>query len=169
MKQIGLAVIQYTQDYDEYYFPTQPTTASSPGADAYTFASLLLPYTKSDQLFICPSGSRTIRDNTMGAPIAVADYKWVMNSPPWAKRAEGHYAFLQALAGRALSDVPAPATTGMICDAGWYLWNSTFDNAVQGSTRHLEGSNFGYADGHVKWQAIQKNPAAVCYIISTCP
>lgn len=45
LKQIGLATIQYVQDYDEYY----PTTT-----DYSTFESELLPYTKNSQIFVSP-------------------------------------------------------------------------------------------------------------------
>jgi prepilin-type N-terminal cleavage/methylation domain-containing protein len=45
LKQIGLAVIQYTQDYDE----------GMPRTYAPGFRDVLQPYIKSKQIFICPS------------------------------------------------------------------------------------------------------------------
>lgn len=49
LKQIGLAMIQYTQDYDER-LPRNDTTTN-----VGTWVDILYPYTKSDQIFVCPS------------------------------------------------------------------------------------------------------------------
>jgi prepilin-type N-terminal cleavage/methylation domain-containing protein/prepilin-type processing-associated H-X9-DG protein len=56
MKQQGLGVMQYTQDYDEkypqaYYYPDN---SSSSGGYAH-WSGLIQPYVKSNQLFVCPS------------------------------------------------------------------------------------------------------------------
>ena len=48
LKQIGLGLLQYTQDYDEKF----PPAASS--ADAYGWANAVQPYVRSTQLFQCP-------------------------------------------------------------------------------------------------------------------
>ena len=54
LKQIGLGLIQYTQDYDE----TQPFD-QLPGVATYagTWMDVVQPYIKSDQIFNCPSHS----------------------------------------------------------------------------------------------------------------
>ena len=46
LKQIGLGILQYTQDYDEHY-PSGTTMAE--------WKPKLMPYLKSEQIFICPS------------------------------------------------------------------------------------------------------------------
>src|SRR5579875_455897 len=48
-KQIALAVIQYTQDYDEY-FPT----GLGPAWDPDTWTNETVPYIKSYAVFVCP-------------------------------------------------------------------------------------------------------------------
>jgi len=57
LKQIGLAGIQYSQDYDETICPSLMNpgnaNAASPAQDSYI--DLLQPYTKSIQVFMCPS------------------------------------------------------------------------------------------------------------------
>ncbi|HEX8463124.1 MAG TPA: DUF1559 domain-containing protein, partial [Abditibacterium sp.] len=56
MKQMGLGVIQYTQDYDEK-FPQAywyPDNSGSGGGYAH-WSGTIQPYIKSEQLFVCPS------------------------------------------------------------------------------------------------------------------
>ncbi len=65
LKQIGLGVIQYTQDYDEkypraYYGYPDPSGAGQPGNDIikdYKWMDVVQPYVKSTQVFNCPSDS----------------------------------------------------------------------------------------------------------------
>src|SRR6478609_5300940 len=49
LKQIGLGLVQYTQDYDERYMPFQYDSS------LVSWPMLVQPYIKSSQLFICPS------------------------------------------------------------------------------------------------------------------
>ena len=60
LKQIGLGVIQYTQDYDNNY-----SLATSVSQDQTT-TSPLQPYLKSVQLFKCPSDSAAATVNSYG-------------------------------------------------------------------------------------------------------
>jgi prepilin-type N-terminal cleavage/methylation domain-containing protein len=64
MKQMGLGLMQYTQDHDEtmppaYYYNTcSPNAAPSGGYDAsgiIQWSGLVQPYVKSTQIFVCPS------------------------------------------------------------------------------------------------------------------
>ncbi len=65
LKQIGLGLIQYSQDYDEvliadWYSPnTSPgdTTAATAANPAYKWMDAAYPYIKSEQIFICPSAT----------------------------------------------------------------------------------------------------------------
>src|SRR5690606_38632404 len=50
-KQLGLAALQYTQDYDERLFGHY----SSEGGVQKTWMNRLQPYMKSTQIFVCPS------------------------------------------------------------------------------------------------------------------
>src|SRR4028119_916482 len=55
-KQVGLGILQYTQDYDETY-PTGMTEGISPeGATVRGtgWAGQIYPYVKSAQVFVCP-------------------------------------------------------------------------------------------------------------------
>jgi prepilin-type N-terminal cleavage/methylation domain-containing protein/prepilin-type processing-associated H-X9-DG protein len=58
LKQIGLGIAMYTQDYDEklvsYAYP--PPVQGDPGN--YGWQVALMPYVKSTQLFVCPSATK---------------------------------------------------------------------------------------------------------------
>src|SRR5690606_17877441 len=67
LKQIGLGIMMYVQDYDEKYPPYQtPNAATPPGgwqsnwqentAEVWIWQQIIQPYTKSMQVFVCPSG-----------------------------------------------------------------------------------------------------------------
>jgi prepilin-type N-terminal cleavage/methylation domain-containing protein/prepilin-type processing-associated H-X9-DG protein len=66
LKQIGLALLQYQQDWDEtlaadWYGP-QPNNQSDPASYAnarYKWMDAIYPYIKSEQLFACPSDRRS--------------------------------------------------------------------------------------------------------------
>jgi prepilin-type N-terminal cleavage/methylation domain-containing protein len=54
-RQIGTAVSMYTQDYDGNFVPAQlPPTGPN-----YSWPTMIYPYVKNDQLFVCPSGERS--------------------------------------------------------------------------------------------------------------
>ncbi len=55
MKQIGLAMMMYVQDYDETYPCALVAEADSATPSGITFISSIRPYTKSDAIWTCPS------------------------------------------------------------------------------------------------------------------
>ena len=65
LKQIGLGIIQYAQDFDGYMPPaTLPQSDSSSGGcttgtPVYSWPTLMFAYVKSEQVFVCPSGEET--------------------------------------------------------------------------------------------------------------
>jgi prepilin-type N-terminal cleavage/methylation domain-containing protein/prepilin-type processing-associated H-X9-DG protein len=67
LKQIGLAMLQYSQDYEETYpLPYYQTSASSPATNTTTsWPRIIQPYVKSTALFRCPSDPGT-PGNTVG-------------------------------------------------------------------------------------------------------
>ena len=58
LKQIGLAMSQYTMDYDK----RMPNVSLS--GEAYGWADALQPYLKSTALYHCPTRTRLVADNT---------------------------------------------------------------------------------------------------------
>ncbi len=185
LKQLGLASMQYTQDYDEKYcraigWQTVQPTAAEGGAwsnfGAWHWAHLLYPYTKSMQLVICPSGDSA----TIAQPYA-GHYGANYNIMNWTSSGA-----VNTPAEVSLAQVQSPASTYLLMDGGSYTLNASsaimpggsffYMSGACGPTgtsqnaypltgfnlsdcqtgRHLGGSNVAYADGHVKWQPYQK-------------
>ncbi len=53
MKQIGVGLMMYEQDYDEQYPPSQIGT----GTAIVSWPTLMFPYIKNEQVFVCPSAT----------------------------------------------------------------------------------------------------------------
>lgn len=187
LKQLALGVVQYTQDFDERY-PLLVIDSSQPGmfetgasftpySSAVTWCDRIMPYVKSQQVFYCPSVSKS-------------------NSTTYNFRAFSHYGiniFISKTFNRdfykqpileqfPVSSVQRASEVVMLADTrvqqpdivGSYIYSSNFQNplvvnyvAFPGcnavspvfdpvSGRHLEGSNYAFLDGHVKWMRVQK-------------
>jgi prepilin-type N-terminal cleavage/methylation domain-containing protein/prepilin-type processing-associated H-X9-DG protein len=122
MKQIGLGVLQYTQDYDEYY----PAANFYVGADHLagylpnTWRHAVYPYVKSKQIYACPS-SGTKAENLWqpnfndGAgtiekyPVSYTGNRWAMGDLSTCDGAS-------PLGVRKLSTLHSPATTVFVID-----------------------------------------------------
>lgn len=145
-KQIGLAFLQYVQDYDERI----PNRAL--GNINLQDSDMLQPYLKSLQVFACPSQT-TVTDSS-GVDIA--------------QRPNGvnavSYAYSFKLADTAtpnhLAAIPEISRTTLICDirgsvdrsAPLNYLNSTGGNRrFEPAMRHLDGAGMTFLDGHVKW------------------
>ncbi len=169
LKQIGLGMLQYAQDYDE----TLVTRGYSYEQDKMRWTDLLQPYLKSGQILNCPSAPRA------------NDY---VPLPTRTGNTHGSYAINYAYYGAGdaytppsmddgikLSKVGAASTTVWVLDnrlelgsdysyACWWSGPANFggysvtngmpgivgENATGSAARHLETSNVLYMDGHVK-------------------
>ena len=159
LKQIGLGIAQYTQDYDEK-FPTRTGGNAPVSSNTGGVWIILQPYLKSEQIYQCPSET-----NAPGgaASSAYSDYQYnLLLGFDQATSAERGLA-ISALTQSALTvmandsvtsypdnysagcgGTPAPAFT---CAAA----KAVYDNGFTGSSqRHLETQNFLFTDGHVK-------------------
>ena len=160
LKQIGLGMLQYTQDYDERYLVQNIPVGQH-------FGYLLQPYLKSTQILMCPSatGSATVFNGTTTtpatttAPIDQVDHIWTYpaNVPvAGVPSISGSYGLNPQLSDISVAKVTAPSTTGMFFDSIWPQVDGinasakNFSSAGDAS-RHFDGINIGYADGHVKW------------------
>lgn len=139
LKQLSLGLLQYAQDYDERL----PRNNYSDSATDHNFVgnlySILNPYLKNSQIWICPS-----RTNNPG----YWQNGWTMNA--------------------SLGSIDNVVGTVLICDAAYWLdtfWkphsyptvpiaSGDANNRLQTIQMHNDGLNFAFCDGHVKWQRL---------------
>ena len=134
LKQIGLATLQYVQDYDTRM--PQYTRISSIN---HTAQVKINPYIANLQIWACPSGSVNYFyyfDNWPGAPATF------LGSYGWNNR---------------LNSVKEGALTNQVETAMWSdardLFTILLENSRYRTTaRHNDGGNMVYVDGHAKWQ-----------------
>ncbi len=159
LRQIGMGMMQYAQDNDELFLPDQTDAKQA-------FPTTLFPYTKSEQIFICPSGTRTVATTT--TPLEKKDALW-QTPPAWLARARGHYGINSELTFDpvGLADVINPTQTAMFFDCSWY--DANIPEPALDATRHFEGINICYADGHVKWLNLLRNPDGLLFEVDPSP
>jgi prepilin-type N-terminal cleavage/methylation domain-containing protein/prepilin-type processing-associated H-X9-DG protein len=158
LKQLGLAFMQYTQDYDEklpntahgdagknlrdgwmYYtaFPAQDTANSFQPA-----AGSLYPYSKSAQIFVCPSDSLGQRS---GNSYAVNECLFTATTNSNFRAGKSQAAFDETTRWMLLTEESQGNTNTSSTDDGYMIIANQFTN------RHLDGTNLLFLDGHVKW------------------
>ncbi|MDR3708476.1 MAG: DUF1559 domain-containing protein [Capsulimonadaceae bacterium] len=181
LKQIGLAFVQYCQDYDEAtpyacYTDAASYCGASNALHGTSAGFLLNPYIKTTQVWRCPSDSATV-----GAVTTSGTYGG------WNNISYGYnFYFLEmwqntkeaAPTPIQLSQLQFPASdmvfVGAWCGTANWFWlldnTTTFSQRIEGSENaqtwgtnsnyvacpalaagHNAGGNASYADGHVKW------------------
>jgi prepilin-type N-terminal cleavage/methylation domain-containing protein/prepilin-type processing-associated H-X9-DG protein len=191
LKQIGLAAIQYQQDYDGIYTPSMlnnrsdyVTTNEYNNNTVPSFYDLLQPYTKSAQLFVCPSrrrgptaaGSVSYTERPMSYGLNLGTNRDPGNTCDgpgrWYQQANAGWAVCAPVKD---SSVVEPARTIYAGDSygrsnhegndSLFISKAAISVAADGSGssslalqwRHLETINFLFCDGHVK--ALNKGAA----------
>lgn len=143
-KQLALGLRMYVQDYDGYFVPAaDPFT--SPGG----WSERVSPYLKSVQLFQCPS------ESTKQGNIALdyTDYYYNWNLGP--DTGPAHEAAVDFTANTILLGEGASRESNYSCSglgSGECLIGLLIENIpASAPQRHLEGGNYTFVDGHVKW------------------
>jgi prepilin-type N-terminal cleavage/methylation domain-containing protein len=169
LKQIGLGIMQYVQDYDERY-PINATSIGLSGTFDFMSASATVnplrsiqPYLKSTQVFICPSATKST-DPTY-APTTISDTNYEINGVIFRNSTESAPLAMSAIASAASTimvherlnrmnlsqNLPYVAGDGKV--SYWHNWYTAEPPAFEVfSNLHFEGGNLIYADGHVKWR-----------------
>lgn len=166
LKQVGLGVIQYVQDHDERY-PLYYYAENSTNLYWYNFIE---PYTKSTQIYRCPSSphrNKLMQYGNYGANRSVlysVNNATTLHTARIVSSATSYMIFDAGSVGMLSTDVTAPSRDDREYIPGTGPGSpsnlSTSDNWKSGysdlevdftSGRHFGGVNMLYADGHVKW------------------
>jgi prepilin-type N-terminal cleavage/methylation domain-containing protein/prepilin-type processing-associated H-X9-DG protein len=157
MKQLALAEQQYAQDYDECLVPTYTTTAGG-----RAFPELLNPYTKTPQIWRCPSDPVPWLPGGTYPPLSFLSNYNVhvqIDYAPFQPKSMAeiyHPADVIGFAPNAGGNPPG-VTGALTCQTG--CWGTTGSAASGGYLpwarinlqRHNGGSNYEFLDGHAKW------------------
>jgi prepilin-type N-terminal cleavage/methylation domain-containing protein/prepilin-type processing-associated H-X9-DG protein len=163
LKQIGLGILQYTQDYDEKmppYFGSeiQPDpyikpdgTKMVPDVASGGFKPLIMPYVKSEQLFACPSD---IGDANDSIPYYTMNDR--NNTSYYFNAASNTVGGEKGIAGKSLAAISEAArvlmTTEKSASEG-FSWHQKEKNVFHYPDSK---SNVCYVDGHVKFIKIMQ-------------
>jgi prepilin-type N-terminal cleavage/methylation domain-containing protein/prepilin-type processing-associated H-X9-DG protein len=173
LKQIGLGVLQYVQDYDEMY-PIQGQGVNWGAFDAGItggWAFIIQPYVKSTQILQCPSETNSGDSTASATNYQYTDYAYnsvLGGMSPNQAGGETSSSSTGPLLPRSASVLTFSSNTIMLLESpavsnlnGHWAQGSSGGATGVGvpaslppygaSFRHLEGSNFLFADGHVKW------------------
>jgi prepilin-type N-terminal cleavage/methylation domain-containing protein/prepilin-type processing-associated H-X9-DG protein len=133
-KQIGLAVMQYAQDYDECL----PRAYNSLGTVNMSWAQMIAPYCKNTQMFNCPSAPANL----------MWDGTWNGENISY-----GYNVFFDS-ATKSLGNIPSPSETVLMGDGLNFRLvpqpHTVYLNQRQVQYRHNEMANIGFCDGHSK-------------------
>jgi prepilin-type N-terminal cleavage/methylation domain-containing protein/prepilin-type processing-associated H-X9-DG protein len=157
LKQIGLGVLQYTQDYDEKY-PIRDHGGSNARTGIWVN---LQPYIKSEQIYQCPSETNGVPAGaTMQDRAAVngfTDYTYNLqlnrqsagttDNNPQSLSSVQDSALVVMMWERGNAD-GREMQSGVL--TGTTLFARIGDFSPPSATRHLDTANYLFADGHVK-------------------
>ncbi len=179
MKQLGMGVQMYAQDWDEHMLYARSfgrmwslvekrswgNGKNGERTDNVEMPDLLAPYTKNVDVFFCPSVNRDMvwnlwnnsPRNTMSFREAGTSFffNWLSAQGTCPRHVQGHLKqFLMPLA-----QIHAPAEAMLMWDMPFYFYKEV---------PHAEGLNVVFADGHAKFHRIEKNDWNDFYVKNTC-
>ena len=124
LKQIGLGILQYTQDYDEKYPMTATMPTATPkfygGRDWGTWMVSVHPYVKSTQLYSCPSSRSRATTTYTNAPGGALTFPL-----------PGHYGVNQYVIQDALLQPGSRGHTQQRCGGGEHRRRITADDGCR--------------------------------------
>jgi prepilin-type N-terminal cleavage/methylation domain-containing protein/prepilin-type processing-associated H-X9-DG protein len=148
LKQLGLSLQMYSQDYDEqhprYYFIPIAGYDDGVSKGGVCVYSEILPYCKNAQIFACPSQRPTASYTRSGVTFTSSygiNWYYYM-APPYMN---------ETYSGDDPSRVCAMSERNSTYHTLYFPWIST-----EASFLHNEGQNMVFADGHAKWLAKSK-------------
>jgi prepilin-type N-terminal cleavage/methylation domain-containing protein/prepilin-type processing-associated H-X9-DG protein len=151
VKQIGLSVSMYTQDYDE----TFPAVRGKNGTGQWVvWTAYTAPYRNNEQILTCPSSNGKYGWGRVDYGMNRHTYKEVSYGGPPGYLADVRYPAETV-------SVMDSSTTGSTAD-GWtysYSYRATYQHVPESfvPARHNGGANFAFVDGHAKWQTVAED------------
>jgi len=152
LKQIGLGMMQYTQDNDETYM----------GRDmgSWSWRACINPYVKSTGLFSCPSNSDKNTDGSSN-PAFPARCHYVINNAGRDTTGGTGGQFCAGISGPNNSDIDKPAQKLLVVEntndnwddyasPWWTDYSVPNGQWAHGFANHLNTMNCLFVDGHVK-------------------
>lgn len=179
LKQIGIALLQYTQDFDEgfpciWFGPGAAYDQQSDATNYYKWMDAAYPYVKNVQVFNCPSDSRNGKYRFRTAS-AYGSYTYSNAYHTGGDNYTGPSSDFVNFGTLFQADVQAPSTTVWVVDGGnvqatntWKTYEFWWDTPAAGNAigisnsvgsfrnfhnifeRHLGTVGTLYVDGHVK-------------------
>ncbi len=164
LKQIGLAFVMYSTDYDSCYLPSWIPLNTPCGGDVW--GNLLYPYIKNDGVFHCPADKygqyewHYGMDPNTGCPDCRMAYGY---NSAYSGAGPEHDGPGRAWRGGVIkiTAVVAPSECLWCADSRWYNPSSygyryrytiqLKNAAAWPEWRHNDGCNASFMDGHAKW------------------
>jgi len=163
LKQIGLGVHMYAQDYDES-FPTYPGTDPDNWLTGQCLGLLIPKYIKDTGIFVCPSSSDTKAETWVDIEMGVDNQG---NSATAAQctlnNSHLSYAYAPGLTEQSNDESVVCADENYTEGAGAEWYGSTVNRIVQLDTHDnhgTDGINVLYVGGHVGWAASYKHTSS---------
>jgi prepilin-type N-terminal cleavage/methylation domain-containing protein/prepilin-type processing-associated H-X9-DG protein len=162
LKQIGMGILMYGQDYDEMGPPNHaPYTIVVNGATRWAeWWYLVNPYTKNFGVFTCPSSAVNfwVQDPAGGPNIRMTYGKRGCSDDVFS--GEGSSSLWNGL----LTQIQEPAQTIAVGEWGYGNGHRLCPHYHAGRTYvgypnpniHMEGGNYAFWDGHVKWMKYEQ-------------
>ncbi len=160
MKQLGLGMLMYVQDYDEM-FPgmnngIKPDVPVIPGSDFcynsgngnyyHSWAAVIYPYVKNVQIYRCPSTKYNCYGVAYGVPASGINEAQTGTTSIFGRPAQ--------------AEIKRPSEIMMIGEKGagggnQYILSGQY---YAGRMDHNGGSNIAFFDGHAKWMTYSIGP-----------
>jgi prepilin-type N-terminal cleavage/methylation domain-containing protein/prepilin-type processing-associated H-X9-DG protein len=124
LKQLGIAMLQYNQDFDETFTPTYAGVNTSVSASTRSWPEITQPYMKSIQILMCPSESKL-----PGTSLALRAYRAKIGGSTTGTQVAVHYGMNYYVGGeydtgapnnapKRLADISNPSEVVLVADAG---------------------------------------------------
>ena len=174
LKQIGLGLMQYVQDYDEVLPLAMPRVSAGCVAQSGSWMDFIYPYVKSNDIFDCP-------DNAANSGVGQYSYPWSpgsnlgsysINNMFWGHSPDNDLCHETSVS--TMPKIVVPATTVWVTESGYdnfatvnYGYGPATETTIQGFpalspdvgqgliiARHSNMVNVLWLDGHVKASTI---------------